>query len=472
MTNNDPVCIVGVGASAGGISALRTFFYNLKKDEKSAFIIIQHLDANGKQLAFDIVSHLTSLPVHLLEDKVRVSAGHVYIVPPHHVMEHTEEQLLIRKATNTEVHSTIDTSFEALSSFYKKSCVGIIFSGDGTDGTEGLKKISHAGGLTIAQDLETSEHHSMPQSAISSGIVDHILRPEEIPAELKSYEDYLGDLNDNTNLTHLHNQIGASLGKICDVLQAATHHDFKHYKTTTLIRRIVRRMQVLQIETVVDYLERLENHDDEIDSLFKELLINVTSFFRDREAFEALNSDVIIPGLAQVKQDQRFRVWIPGCSTGEEVYTIAILVKEALEKMPSPPEVQIIATDIDEHALGLARRGAYSVNIEQSVSRERLNKFFVRRGGKYHVTKELRELCLFSSHNLINDPPFSHLDLISCRNVLIYLGSHLQKKLIPVFHYALKPGGHLFLGNSESLSAHRELFKIISAKNRLTEGRA
>lgn len=469
MSENGPVCIVGIGASAGGISAIRTFFYNLQSFERSALVIVQHLDANGKQLALDILSHLTSLPVKLLEGKCKILPGHVYLVPPHHILEHEGETLHVRKALDNESRSTIDSSFEALASFFRHNSVGIILSGDGSDGTEGLKKISNAGGLTIAQDLETSEHSSMPQSAISSGIVDHILNPQEMPAELKTYEEYLRDLNDNSNLTHLHNQIGASLGKICDILQTATHHDFKHYKTTTLIRRIVRRMQVLQVETVVDYLERLEHHDDEIDSLFKELLINVTSFFRDPEAFETLNSEVLTTGLTQVKHDQRFRIWIPGCSTGEEVYTIAILVKEALEKMETPPEVQIIATDIDEHALGLARRGAYSVNIEQSVSRERLSKYFVRRGGKYHVTKELRELCLFSSHNLINDPPFSHLDLISCRNVLIYLGSHLQKKLIPVFHYALKPGGHLFLGNSESLSAHRELFKIISTKHRLAQ---
>jgi two-component system CheB/CheR fusion protein len=444
----------------------------LKENTQAAFIIIQHQDPHDPHLAREVISRFTTLPVVEVIDGISLERGKIYLTPAHTSIDLEEEKFTVHPAENHEKYSVIDTSFRNLARDLGQKLVGVLLSGEGSDGSQGIKTIHDQGGMVIAQAPESAEHPAMPLSAVSTGVVDRVLRPHEIPTELSSYEKYVSRMFDKSAVANLRDEIGAALIGICEILQKETKHDFKHYKTSTLIRRIQRRMQVLQLNSVESYVERLQSQVVEVDSLFKELLINVTSFFRDPEAFEELDRDVLKPALENRANDHKFRVWVAGCSTGEEVYTFAILIKEHLEKLPHPPEVQIIATDIDEHALNLARKGVFSLTIEESVSRERLEKYFVRRGNKYHVSKVLRELCLFSSHNLINDPPFSQLDLISCRNVLIYLGTHLQKKLIPVFHYALKTNGYLFLGTSETLSSHRELFKIISAKHRIAQRKA
>jgi two-component system CheB/CheR fusion protein len=465
-----PLFIAAIGASAGGLSALKAFFSSQAIERRISYIVIQHLDVHGKQLAQESLSKLTSLPIVEITTDLPLEAGKVYVAPPHSVVNIEDEKFSVRAAFDTaESHAVIDSSFRNLAHALKHSLVGILFSGEGSDGSHGLKAIHEEGGLVIVQSPESSEHASMPQSALQTGIVDYTLRAEEIPTELAAYGKYVERTFDKSSINALRDHIGAALIGICEILQKHTKHDFKHYKTSTLIRRIQRRMQVLQLHSVESYIEGLEREGKEVEALFKELLINVTSFFRDPESFEELNRTVLDKAFTNRAPGEKFRMWIAGCSTGEEVYTFAILIKEQLAKLKNPPEVQILATDIDEHALNIARKGVYSVAIEESVSKERIAKYFIRRAGKYHVTKELRELCLFSSHNLINDPPFSQLDLISCRNVLIYLGTHLQKKLIPVFHYALKPGGFLFLGTSESLSSHKELFTIISSKHRIAE---
>ncbi len=464
--------VVGIGASAGGLEALRSFFSATKETQHIAYIVIQHTDISGQSLALDVIGHLSSMPVVEIADGLPLKGGTVFVAPPHMLISLSKGIFHLELAADRSQRlATIDWCFRSLAQDQQQHSVGVVLSGEGLDGTLGLKAISEAGGMTMAQAPESAQYLAMPQSGISSGIVDHVLRPDEMPAELSSYEKYVTRMLDEASLSSLREEVGAALTGICEILQKVTHHDFKHYKTSTLVRRIQRRMQVLQLNSVASYVERLSSHPDEVEALFKELLINVTNFFRDPEAFLNLK-DVIKTALEKKPPHERFRIWIAGCSTGEEAYSIGILVKEALAELSLSVEVQIIATDIDETALNVARKGDYPMSIAENISPERLSRFFVRRGGRYHVVKELRELCLFSSHNLINDPPFSQLDLISCRNVLIYLGPHLQKKLIPVFHYALKPSGYLFLGTSETLSAHKELFRTVSAKYRIAQRKA
>jgi two-component system CheB/CheR fusion protein len=309
----------------------------------------------------------------------------------------------------------------------------------------------------------------MPQSAVATGAADHILPPHDLAAELLAYARHHREAATGDHEAALRNEVETVLPAVCDVLLQETGHNFRHYKTTTLIRRTLRRIQVLRVGSAREYLERLKIDRAEADQLFKDLLINVTAFFRDPEAFAALARDVLPPLFADRAATDPVRVWVPGCATGEEAYTLAILVREHLDTIGHSVPVQIFATDLDDEALKIARLGVYPVGIADEVGPERLRRFFVKKGQQYHVAKEVRELCLFSLHNLINDPPFGKLDLISCRNLLIYLGPHLQKKLVPLFHYALRPGGFLFLGPTETLAAHRELFRPTDAKHRISQ---
>lgn len=462
--------IVGLGASAGGTKSLKNFFSAVDEKSNIAYVVIQHTDETGTALAKKVLQGFTKLPVVEIENGTLLKANHVYFAPPHTFVTLDKNKCTVKHARSREQTLTvIDFFFKSLAENAKVHAVGIILSGEGTDGSQGLKAISDNGGMTIAQDPSSAEHPAMPQNAVSTGIVDHILPAGKMPRELRSYVEYVEKMVDGKAMYTLREEIGHSLTKICEILYRVTHHDFKHYKTTTLIRRIQRRMQVLQLTNADTYVKRLSEQVTEADALFKELLINVTSFFRDPEAFECLRESVLAPAIAKAPANQKFRVWVAGCSSGEEAYTMAILIHEEIERQGKRLEIQIIATDIDEVALTQARKGSYALGIAESVSAERLQRYFQKRAGRYHIQKEVREMVLFSAHNLINDPPFSQLDLITCRNLLIYLGLHLQKKLIPVFHYALKPGGHLFLGTSESLTNHKELFKSVSAKYRIAQ---
>lgn len=465
-----PVLVVGIGASAGGLEALQTFFSTLRDSSGLAFVVISHLDPASRNLLPELLQHTTALPVQVARTGDHLAAARVYIAPAQSVVRLDGGVLEIVLAEDpAAVRNPIDAFFQSLAEQRQAGAVGIILSGNGTDGTIGLKAISDAGGLTIAQDPATARYDSMPRSASTLGMADRTLPPDRIPEELLAYARHVAALAGEGRGEALNQQITDALVAICDVLQDATEHNFKHYKTSTLVRRIGRRMQVLRLGSADEYVERLRQSREEASALFKELLIGVTAFFRDPEAFEALGRLAIPAILENRSSKDPVRVWIPGCATGEEAYTIAMLFREALDRLAVPIEVSIFATDINEHALGLARQGAFPLSIAEDVSPERLQRFFIKKGNRYHVTKELRELCLFSPHDLIRDPPFSRLDLISCRNLLIYLGQHLQKKLIPLFHYALRPNGFLFLGPSESISAHRELFRPTDVKHRLSQ---
>lgn len=461
-----------MGASAGGLKALKEFFSSSSQLTNIAYLVIQHLDEKGKALALESLKRATKLRVAPLKAGQTLSAGTVYSVPPQTLVSFKDQKVSLTPARTTAKRmSVIDQLFRAVGKQFGESAVGVVLSGDASDGAQGLRELNAAGGLTMAQLPETAEHRSMPESAIAIGTVDHVLPPKALHKEIADYAGYLSPAKLDPKRRDFREEISAAITSICEVLHQRTKHDFKHYKTSTLLRRIQRRMQVLQIGTVQRYIDHLNASSDESSTLFKELLINVTSFFRDKDSFQALKEEVLEKLVREKPSDQKIRVWVAGCSTGEEAYSLAILFREIFAGRRSAPEVQILATDIDDAALAVARRGAYPATIVEHVSPERLARFFVKRGGKYHVTKELREMCLFSIHNLISDPPFSHLDLITCRNLLIYLGPHLQKKIFPVFHYALRPNGYLFLGTSETLTSHKELFKPVNAKHRIAQRR-
>jgi two-component system CheB/CheR fusion protein len=464
-----PDLVVGIGASAGGSEALQAFFAALPPDTGLAYVVVQRLDPLNPQALTELLPKVTPLPVAEARTGDILAPDHVYVAAPESVIRMDGDTVRVSPAsTPDELRNPIDALLHSLAESRQAAAVGIVLSGSGTDGSFGLKAVSDAGGLTLAQDPGTAHADAMPRYATSIGAADRVLPPDKMPDELVAYARHVRALAAAGDGDALHQQISTALGAVCKVLLEATDHNFQHYKTSTLVRRIGRRMQIHRIRSADQYVERLRNDRDEVAGLFKELLIGVTAFFRDPDAFDALAQQV----LPQLFQDRApadpVRIWVAGCATGEEAYTLAILVRERLDRVAHPPEVQIFATDINERALAVARQGAYPLAIAEDVSAERLKRFFLRKGSQYHVVKELREVCLFSAHDLIRDPPFSRLDLVSCRNLLIYFGPHLQKKLIPLFHYALRAGGYLFLGPSETISAHRELFRPVDVKHRIS----
>jgi two-component system CheB/CheR fusion protein len=467
-----PLVVVAIGASAGGLEALREFFSALEEGAGMAFVVIEHIDPATKSLLPSILMQCTPLPVSEIHEGVALERDQVFVAPAGSLVELDRATFrLLPIDGSDERRAPIDVFFRSLAASFGPRAVAIVLSGTGSDGTVGIQQVANEGGMTIAQDPASAKYDSMPRSAIATGVIDHVLTPSQIAEELLAYVGHVEHLAAEESKVTGFDAIHQALPEICDLLQKITEHDFKHYKTSTLVRRIQRRMQVLRVGDVHVYVDRLRGEADELNQLFRELLIGVTAFFRDSAAFDVLEQEVVLPLIKQRRSDP-LRFWVPGCATGEEAYSLAMIVREALAELSDPPAVQIFATDIDERALSVARQGVYPLGIAEHVSKERLDRFFIKKGKRYQVTKELRELCLFSPHNLITDPPFSRLDLVSCRNLLIYFGPHLQKKLIPLFHYALRPNGYLFLGPSESVSGHKELFAPINAKHRISQRKA
>ena len=465
--------VVGIGASAGGLEAFQRFFFHLPASPGMAFVLVQHLDPNHESIMPELLAKHTPMPVRSVVDETPVESDHVYVIPPNATLTIEAAVLRIQTPLEARGHRTpIDNFFRSLAEDQGEAAVCIILSGTGSDGTLGLRAVKEHGGLTIAQSSESAKYDSMPRSAIQTGLVDHVLPVEQIPSVLLDYNRNIGDLKEHKGLEAIREEAADNLGTICSLLRRRTGHDFVHYKRSTIVRRIQRRMQVLQLDSVPSFVERLQRDPNEIDQLFKDLLIGVTHFFREPDAFKAL-SRKIITGLESEQREKRsLRIWVPGCATGEEVYSIAILFMEAYGALPQRIPIQIFATDIDDEALSVARHGRYPEAIAAQVSPERLSRFFTKQGSMYQVNKELRDFCIFSTHNLIKDPPFSRLDLISCRNLLIYLELELQQRLIPLFHYALRENGYLFLGSAETVAGHGEIFKTIDKKHRLYQAKA
>jgi two-component system CheB/CheR fusion protein len=468
--NSPPCPVVAIGASAGGLDAIRELFRHMPADTGFAFVLIQHLSPRHETLIPELLAPLTPMPVRTVEEETVIQANHIYVMPPHGTLTIDDCVLYLSKPARVARgrRSPIDRFFRSLAEDQEDEAVAIILSGTGTDGVLGLKAIKERGGLTLVQAPETAGYDSMPRSAILTGAVDLIAAVERMPARLIEHQRRL---REGGSPEQLREEIVGHLGKICAILRRETGHDFRRYKQSTLVRRVRRRMSESGAASIYAYVESLSNDNHEVEQLFRDLLISVTHFFRDPEAF-ALLADKIIPRLFEGKDEDGFvRVWVAGCATGEEAYSLAMLLREHAAKLAKPPQVQVFATDIDSQALEAARQAIYPEAVAAQISRERLDRFFVRHGNMYQVSREIRDLCLFSLHNLIADPPFSRLDLVSCRNVLIYLESELQKKIVALFHYALRPGGFLFLGPSEMVSGQPELFRTLDKKHRLFQSR-
>ncbi len=461
-TSADQQIVVAIGASAGGLSALERFFKNISPNEGLAYIVIQHLDPKHKSMLPDILQRFTSMEVQQAQDMMDVEPNKVYVIPPGYDMFLDRNQLILNKQENPRgVRLPIDYFFRSLKNSKHEKAVGIILSGTGSDGTLGLREIKAENGTIMVQSPETADHRGMPDNAIETGLVDFILPPEKMPEKLHEFIHQI--FNKPSRKEYEQPQTEIHIKTIFEILKAQTKHDFTDYKLTTVIRRIERRVAVNNVSSLDDYIELLKEKPVEVDSLFNEFLIGVTSFFRDKEAFKSLES-LILPEIAKKDQKETIRVWVTGCSTGEEAYSLAIIIHKFLNTNNLSFGVQIFASDIDEKALDSARYGRYPINIEADVPIEYLKTYFHKKDNHYQIKKEIRDMVVFANQSIIKDPPYSRIDLISCRNLLIYLKSEMQTRILDVFHYALNPDGYLFLGNSESLGAKKDFFNVVDGK--------
>jgi len=465
------VPIVGIGASAGGLGAFEAFFSAMPADVEPglAFVLVQHLAPDHKSILAELVARYTSMKVVEAEDGMEVQAGCAYIIPPNRDMAVLRGALqLLEPAAPRGLRLPIDFFFRSLAQDQHEQAICIVLSGTGSDGTLGARAIKGEGGLVMAQTPDTTEYNGMPRSVIATGLVDYVLPPADMPARLLAFVARRLRTASSAAAVPDHNATGA-LKKVLVLLRAQTGHDFSQYKQSTVVRRIERRMAVHQIEGLPDYARYLRDVPTEADALFDDLLIGVTSFFRDATAYKALEDGPIPRLFADKPAGATIRVWSVGCSTGEEAYSIAILLQERMQTLKQNFTLQFFATDIDRRAITTARAGIYPTNIAADVSPERLARFFIHdaAAGTYRVHKNLRDMLVFSEQDVIKDPPFSRLDLITCRNMLIYMGAELQQKLMPLFHYALNPNGVLFLGTAETVGGFGDLFALVDRKAKI-----
>jgi two-component system CheB/CheR fusion protein len=468
---NERFPIVGIGASAGGLAAFETFFHNMPADADPgmAFVLVQHLDPGHKSLLADLIRRCTGMRVFEVEDGMAVEPRCVYVIPPNREMALLNGSLQLLEPSVPRGHSLpIDFFFRSLAQDRHEQAICIVLSGTGSDGTLGVRAVKGEGGMAIAQAPETTEHEGMPCSAIATGMVDYVLPVEDMPRQLLDYVMHAFG-KQNRAAPALAPKIDSALKKIFVLLRSQMGNDFSHYKLNTIYRRIERRMAIHQIKTTDEYVKYLQQSPSEVEELFRDLLIGVTNFFRDPDAFKALEQQAVPKLFAEKHEGATIRVWAACCSTGEEAYSIAMLLQEYMEESKRSYVVQVFATDIDSRAIATARAGVYPVSIASDLTPERLARFFTLEpdGSAYRINKTIRDMLIFSEQNVIKDPPFSRLDIISCRNFLIYLGRDIQKNLIRLFHYALNPSGILFLGNSENVSDSDDLFTALDRKTRL-----
>jgi two-component system, chemotaxis family, CheB/CheR fusion protein len=463
--------IVGIGASAGGLEAFTALFKTLPPDLGMAYVLVPHLDPQRESAISQILGRTTSMPTIEIEEGMKVEPDHVYVIPPNCdlTIRNAHFQIVDREAPRA-VNATIDIFLRSLAADQGPNAIGVVLSGTASDGTLGLTAIKGEGGITFAQDTRSAKYDGMPASAIAAGCVDFILPPEEIAHELARIREHpyvagasLGVIEGEDKSTE------TFMAQIFRLLRRATRVDFSEYKPPTIGRRIQRRMVLHKIEKLPDYVALLHRDRNEVNALYQDLLINVTSFFRNPEAFETLKQ-VVYPTLlkARTNGSNPIRIWVPGCSTGEEAYSHAISLVEFLGEERTEVPVQIFGTDLSEIAIQRARAAVYKESIETDVSPARLRRFFHKADGGYQISKTIRDLCIFSTQNIFSDPPFSRMDLVSCRNVMIYLSQTLQKRVIPIFHYALNPSGFLMIGNTEGLlGAGSELFEMADKKQKI-----
>ena len=475
-TNGDKskeLMLVGLGASAGGLNALRQFFERMPTDSGLAFVVILHLSPEHESLLADLLQSKTSMTVTQVTETVKVEPNHVYVIPPEKNLVMVDGRIRLKEREQESVRQVpVDLFFRTLAESYKDRAFAIVLSGAGTDGSLGVRNIKAEGGIAIAQDPLEAEYDGMPRSAIESGAVDFILPVAAIPEKLVALRQNAERIQLPAPEKPRRNGNEEALREILTLLRARTRHDFTNYKRGTLLRRIERRLQVTESEDIPTYLEYVRNHPAELQGLLRDMLISVTNFFRDPEAFSALANEVVPRLFANKEAGNQVRVWTTGCATGEEAYSLAILLSEHAERLNNPPGIQVFATDIDDQAIATARGGVFPDTIAADVSPERLKRFFVREAQYYRVKREVREMVLFAPHNILRDPPFSKLDLISCRNLLIYLNRQMQERVLEIFHFGLRADGYLFLGASESADNLPALFSPVDKKHRIYLRRA
>jgi two-component system CheB/CheR fusion protein len=470
--------VVGIGASAGGLGALLRLFENMPADNGMAFVVVLHLSPTHESNIALLLQNSTKMPVQQVVGPVKIEKNHVYVIPPSRSLLMRDGQLLVEPMVRPRGRAVaIDVFFRTLADAHAERSVGVILSGTGSDGAVGISRIKEVGGVTIAQDPKDAEYDGMPYSAIETRAIDFVLPIGEMPQRLIEISD---------NRVHIKLPSASALAidvqdespddkkaaedaliEIMDLLRSRSGHDFSHYKKATVLRRIERRMQVSRTASLQEYFRFLTDHLDETPSLLQDMLISVTNFFRDRESFETLEREYIPSIFSEAEKGSPIRVWSAGCATGEEAYSLGMLLAEQRVLLNSSVDIQVFATDIDDRAISIARRGLYPESIVTDVAPSKLRQFFIREDGHYRIKKTLREKVLFAAHNILRDPPFSRVHLISCRNLLIYLNREVQEKVFEMFHFALVPGGYLYLGSSESAEVASKYFTPVDKKNRV-----
>jgi len=459
-----PFPIVAIGASAGGLEAISQLVEQLTPGMGMAYVIVQHLDPKHKSMLVELLSRHASIPVEEVRNKTRIAKDSIYVIPPNRNMSLVRGELVLSARNPLRgMERPIDYFFRTVALDCPNNCIGVVLSGTGSDGSLGIVEIKSAGGITFAQDQHSARHDGMPRAAVATGSVDFVLAPEAIAIELRRIARH--PYTNGKQIAGLSQE--AVLQRIFTLLRIRTSVDFKHYKQNTIKRRIFRRMALLKIETVDEYLRTLSEDQNELDLLYQDMLIKVTCFFREPHSFKVLH-DYVFPIILQSRMRQEpIRLWVPGCSSGEEVYSLAIALLEYLGDNAGTTPIQIFGTDVSTTALEKARSGIYIENISLDVSPARLRRWFVRVDRGYQISKEIREMCIFAKQNVTSDPPFSKINLISCRNLLIYLDTILQARVMPIFHYALKSTGFLMLGHSESVGTHLDLFTSVDKRAKI-----
>ncbi|MCG8551703.1 MAG: chemotaxis protein CheR, partial [Desulfobacterales bacterium] len=470
MIKNKPEeqsAIVGIGASAGGLEAIESFFKAMPVDSGMAFVVIQHLSPDYKSMMVELLSRKTKIPVHRAEDGLKVQANNIYLIPPKKNITIFHGQLILTNQKHREeihINLPVDIFLKSLAEDQGEHAVAVILSGTGSDGTRGVRLIKERGGLVLVQDNASAKFDGMPKAAVSTGVADFILPPEEMPPQLMAWLRHPYTVRQEGRQNEIREETG--LTRLFSLLRSRTHVDFTHYKMNTISRRIQRRIAVTQSENLDDYVRYAEKTAAEVKSLYKELLIGVTSFFRDPDVMAKLEHQ-FIPQLFKNLTDNELRFWVAGSSTGEEAYTIAILSCEVGEKLGVNADIKIFATDIDKDAIARSGIGLFSESIAADLSPSVLTKYFYRRGDQYQIARRIREMIVFAQHNLVKDPPFTRIDFVSCRNLLIYLQPVLQQRALEMFNFSLKPGGMLLLGTSETTGTMENFFEPLDQKGKI-----
>lgn len=463
--------VIGIGASAGGLEALQQFFSYMPPNSGLSFVVVQHLSPDYKSLMADILGKHTEMSVCQAENHMAVEPDTVYLIPPKKYMTIKDGRLILSEAPGSLNHP-IDAFFASLAAEKREHSIAVVLSGTGSDGTNGVKMVKEHGGLVIAQAPESAKFDGMPRSVINTGLADFVLSPEEIAEEILNFSNtpvLLRPLRGDSLLTDDDSLFSEeeTLSHIYTILKNASGIDFTYYKRSTILRRIERRMLVTHTSSLPEFARLLGDSQEEVNTLVKEILIGVTNFFRDPAFFEKLKYNAIYKIVERAKEDEPIRVWSAGCSTGEEAYSIAILFQEAMDELQVKRDVKIFATDVDSRAIEQAGKGIFSENIIDDVTPDRLAKFFLKVGDQYHISKSIRRMIVFATHNMFSDPPFGKLDLISCRNVMIYFQPVMRRGLFAIFHSALKNGGFLFMGKSETAGEYVNLFKPVCSAEKI-----